>query len=449
MQRLQISYDRVLLEPRDFDPAAFDAVLRRFLETSATTPLVVEVFSAETQLLAFLREGQIYWTGANGGDRFAGITIRDFFTTLRRTQFPRIVVYGTSLLLYHSLLVYLQKSPELKVSSSLVDLEELLDRAEAESAGALLTASRPGTLVMYRYGRGGGSCFVDRVDARLREGNPREDFLVRVYTLSTHRPLEIRLFNDLVVTHAEDARPVPEGYEGSVSSLFLLQPPRLVVRLKNRPLKTYTVTGREISIGRLPENDIVIDNLGVSRRHAVIRSTRSGYVVCDLGSRNGTSLNGEPIERAPVADGDVIRIGKYDILFQRSTGEENPLEELDRTMIVPCFHDRPAERSRGEFSVSFPLDAPAPRLYRRDTHEEHVLGKDRLVIGKSADADIRVGGLLSPRLAAEITRNGGDWVLNRLSSRRKVSVNGEETDNKVLDEEDLISIGADEFVFKR
>lgn len=448
MQRLQIPYDRVRLEPRDFDPAAFDTLLGRALEWSGETPLVLEIFGQGSQLLLFLRQGQIYWAGENGETGFAGIPIRTFFETLRRAQFPRVVVYETSLLLFHSLLVFLQNEPEIKVSSALVDLDELLSRAEGDHGGALLTATRPGTIIMYRHGRRTGSCFFTGGERCPREKRPREDFLVRVFTLSTHRPLEVRLYTNLVVTHAEDARPLPAGYEGTVSTFFLRRPPRLVVRLKNRPLKTYTVTGREISIGRLPENDIVIDNLGVSRRHAVLRSTRTGWVIRDLGSGNGTLVNGARVEEAPVAGGDVIRIGKYDIHFQETTGEDGPAG-LDRTMIVPSYHETTEEKPRGEFTVSFPVDAPAPRLYRRDTREEHVLARDRLLIGRSAGADIRVGSLLSPREAAEIRRDGGSWVLTRLSPRRRMSVNGEEIDNKILEEEDLIAIGNDEFVFKR
>ncbi|MFB7053936.1 FHA domain-containing protein [Streptomyces vinaceus] len=73
-----------------------------------------------------------------------------------------------------------------------------------------------------------------------------------------------------------------------------------------RPLPARTA----VSIGRAPANDLVIDDLVVSRRHAELRALADGtYEIADLGSHNGTFLNGIRTDRAPVAEGDVIGIG--------------------------------------------------------------------------------------------------------------------------------------------
>ncbi|MFF2847975.1 FHA domain-containing protein [Streptomyces sp. NPDC058001] len=72
-----------------------------------------------------------------------------------------------------------------------------------------------------------------------------------------------------------------------------------------RPLPTRTVR-----IGRAADNDLVIDDLVVSRRHAELRTHADGtYEIVDLGSRYGTYLNGQPVRRAPLSDGDIIGIG--------------------------------------------------------------------------------------------------------------------------------------------
>ncbi|MEV0321675.1 FHA domain-containing protein [Streptomyces sp. NPDC050658] len=72
-----------------------------------------------------------------------------------------------------------------------------------------------------------------------------------------------------------------------------------------RPLPTRTVR-----IGRAHDNDLVIDDLVVSRRHAELRFLpEGGYEIVDLGSHNGTYLNGQPVARAPVAPGDIIGVG--------------------------------------------------------------------------------------------------------------------------------------------
>lgn len=72
-----------------------------------------------------------------------------------------------------------------------------------------------------------------------------------------------------------------------------------------RPLPTRTVR-----IGRAADNDLVIDDLVVSRRHAELRVLADGrYEIVDLGSHNGTYLNGQPVARAPVSPGDIVGVG--------------------------------------------------------------------------------------------------------------------------------------------
>ncbi|MFJ6571878.1 FHA domain-containing protein [Streptomyces sp. NPDC091292] len=72
-----------------------------------------------------------------------------------------------------------------------------------------------------------------------------------------------------------------------------------------RPLPTRTVR-----IGHAADNDLVIDDLVVSRHHAELRTHADGtYEIVDLGSHNGTYLNGRPVRRAPVVEGDIVGIG--------------------------------------------------------------------------------------------------------------------------------------------
>ncbi|MFJ3201143.1 FHA domain-containing protein [Streptomyces sp. NPDC086989] len=78
-----------------------------------------------------------------------------------------------------------------------------------------------------------------------------------------------------------------------------------------RPTSVRPLPGRTaVRIGRAPGNDLVIDDLVVSRRHAELRALADGtYEIADLGSHNGTFLNGTRTERAPVTEGDIIGIG--------------------------------------------------------------------------------------------------------------------------------------------
>ncbi|MEU1281387.1 FHA domain-containing protein [Streptomyces sp. NPDC005805] len=77
-----------------------------------------------------------------------------------------------------------------------------------------------------------------------------------------------------------------------------------------RPTTVRPLPARTVRIGRSPDNDLVVDDLIVSRRHAELRSLADGgYEIADLGSHNGTYLNGRPVGRAPVRPGDIVGIG--------------------------------------------------------------------------------------------------------------------------------------------
>ncbi|MFE0133937.1 FHA domain-containing protein [Streptomyces sp. NPDC059037] len=77
-----------------------------------------------------------------------------------------------------------------------------------------------------------------------------------------------------------------------------------------QPTTVRPLPARTVRIGRAHENDLVIDDLIVSRRHAELRVLPDGtYEIADLGSHNGTYLNGQPVARAPVVQGDIIGVG--------------------------------------------------------------------------------------------------------------------------------------------
>lgn len=77
-----------------------------------------------------------------------------------------------------------------------------------------------------------------------------------------------------------------------------------------QPTTVRPLPSRTVRIGRATDNDLVIDDLQVSRRHAELRALADGtYEIIDLGSHNGTYLNGSPVTSAPVGQGDIVGIG--------------------------------------------------------------------------------------------------------------------------------------------
>ena len=90
---------------------------------------------------------------------------------------------------------------------------------------------------------------------------------------------------------------------------------KLVVSLDGVVIKEVQLTKDKTSLGRRPYNDIVIDNLAVSGEHAVIHMTGQEVEIEDLGSTNGTYVNGKAVKRNDLRNGDTIEVGKYKIRF--------------------------------------------------------------------------------------------------------------------------------------
>jgi hypothetical protein len=105
----------------------------------------------------------------------------------------------------------------------------------------------------------------------------------------------------------EDASPLEDlGVDG----------PALVVRSGGgRAGEHFIPTGDRTTIGRSPDCDIFLDDVTVSRQHAVLHRSNDGFAIEDQGSLNGTFVNRRRIERSDLSDGDEVQIGKYRLTF--------------------------------------------------------------------------------------------------------------------------------------
>ena len=89
----------------------------------------------------------------------------------------------------------------------------------------------------------------------------------------------------------------------------------LVVRRGPNAGSTYALDADETSIGRHPDFDLFLDDVTVSRRHAVVRRVGDGYEITDVGSLNGTYVGGERIDTAPLDDMAEVQIGRFVLTF--------------------------------------------------------------------------------------------------------------------------------------
>lgn len=437
----------------DVTRATVNDVLNRHLSVSKTKPCCVELQDGTQQRFLFFREGQIYAAGRVRDYQLEETSIREFLLASGRMNFPEMTSYELSSKMLHSILILFQKKPALRVETTLVDFDELLDKIEEEGKSCIVSASHENFLVILRFEKGSAEAlFHEKSLPTPREGTFREEFLVKIYTITAEKQLTIGLYEDLLVTYAGDAKTIEADFDGNFEDLYLAKPPMISLKFKEKEIDHWEFDRPQFKIGRTPDNDIVIDNLAVSRLHAVLEEEKGNYYVRDCDSLNGTLLNNQKVGRARLDNADEICIGKHVIVFRRQGGQAVPVGEtiqgFDQTMIINTAAD----------AVHIPQEQPeirpgagkVPRLIVKTEYGDRVieLKKDNFYIGSDLESDVVVEGLFVAKKHAEIVKENDRIILRHLRGLRKVSVSGKPVREVELKDNDEIRIANEEFIFQ-
>ena len=108
---------------------------------------------------------------------------------------------------------------------------------------------------------------------------------------------------------------------------------RLVLSLDSQVMAEYNMNKERYTIGRLPDNDIRIDNPAVSGHHALVINILNDSFLEDLNSTNGTYVNGKIIKKHALQHGDVITVGHHTLRFVDSESDA-PADEFEKTMVI-------------------------------------------------------------------------------------------------------------------
>ncbi len=114
----------------------------------------------------------------------------------------------------------------------------------------------------------------------------------------------------------------------------------------NDEVKTFHLQEKEeLSIGKLPNNDIQLEDSTVSRTHCKICRHRKGYRLIDLGSTNGSFVNGKPVTRKDLEEGDNITIGRSVLRYLADTETQAVNDDTDQkiSMVLPLSEILPLQ----------------------------------------------------------------------------------------------------------
>jgi pSer/pThr/pTyr-binding forkhead associated (FHA) protein len=136
---------------------------------------------------------------------------------------------------------------------------------------------------------------------------------------------------------------------------------RLILSIDDHVLAEYNMSKERYTIGRLPDNDVRIDNPAVSGHHSLIINILNDSFLEDLNSTNGTYVNGHLIKKHALQHGDVITIGQHQLRFVDQRVAESSEDEFEKTMVInPQAHDQAAV-SQAQRAVTAARGKTGPR----------------------------------------------------------------------------------------
>jgi pSer/pThr/pTyr-binding forkhead associated (FHA) protein len=109
---------------------------------------------------------------------------------------------------------------------------------------------------------------------------------------------------------------------------------RLILSLDGQTLAEYNMTKERYTVGRLPDNDIRIDNAAVSGHHSLLINILNDSFLEDLNSTNGTYVNGKLIKKHALQHGDVITVGHHQLRYVDDQAQQQPEDEFEKTMVI-------------------------------------------------------------------------------------------------------------------
>ena len=146
---------------------------------------------------------------------------------------------------------------------------------------------------------------------------------------------------------------------------------KLILSMDGLVLKEFTLSKERTTIGRKAHNDIQIDNLAVSGEHAVVVTILSDSFLEDLGSTNGTLVNGQTVKKHFLQNNDVIELGKYKLKFVSDGPAPAKAVDFEKTMVLRpgALRPQPGAAAPGKPAVAAGAPvaasaAPAPSPQR-------------------------------------------------------------------------------------
>ncbi len=224
--------------------------------------------------------------------------------------------------------------------------------------------------------------------------------------------------------------------------------PEIIVKYEDKVIERMVADKKRISIGRTPDNDIALENRGVSRKHAQIEFNDNAAVVIDNESLNGTFVNNRKVTEEILHDNDIITIGKYNLIYHSEASRPESAASLDGTMVLKTKKQKElVESDKLEREIVSRMGGSVLLGEDNSDFSEYRIEHNVTTIGKAKFVHIHARGFLLSGIQAKIVKESEQFYLVNLGRKGKTKLNGEEVSRQGLKNGDIIQIGKSVFRF--
>jgi hypothetical protein len=226
-------------------------------------------------------------------------------------------------------------------------------------------------------------------------------------------------------------------------------PYHLVVARNGEVLGQRTFDSPVVRIGRDRGSDFQIDHPTLSRQHAIVEASGEAFTVRDVGSANGTNVNGKPITAAHILnENDEIQLGEFTLIFRGGAPSTIDVPLVQNQAAYAVFGQTLQVRPGDENELRERSATVHAHLVEPATSRSWALDRDVLLLGSDPGCHVALHGWFAPRVAAAIVRGHGGWSIVRLG-RSAITCHGEVVlDRAWLAEGDALVVAGRAFTFK-
>lgn len=384
----------------------------------------LELATPEARLTCLFHQSRTYLAGLTEEESFSWVPLKDFPVRAKQLEDAVCSLAKADPVRVLLLAVHFRNRPVLQATTDLVDLAHVLNVLADEGHDAALALEREciRTLLFLQKGAPARAYFGDPTQDP-GHGSVAERFLEHAF--APDAPLsKVEVFKRLSIEHdpdtgrtltelAREAKPPP--------------PMNVLVRLAGRVVLHRPFMPPKVRIGRDHACELLLDNLSVSRHHAELAWERGKFVIRDLGSANGTQINGALVGEHVLTAGEKIGIGKFELSLVDPPDARDP----DPTVLLAPGSEMVAG------------DAPMTLYLVGDDQSVPLDGE--ITIGKTRGVDLKARGFWVKAVHARVKAEGAGAFRLRCQGGASVQLNGQPVSEAYLKAGDVLVVGRSQF----